>query len=175
LSKALGSADEPLLNDLAVVRWLVTISAKPATTEGLRSLVVAVEEDTRRLGKAAKGLGKAGDALARVSPLARAALERELGAGWPATLDRLQSVVFQLSLSPGNDRGHPKTAGRFVAEEVARVLAAHGVSLASTETGRFAQVLYVVLASLGLQEMNLHGLVRGVVKARKQLPRSTGW
>jgi hypothetical protein len=161
-----------LLHDLAFARqraevrraWLPKERAADARSRA------AFKADAGRLDVAAKAFERAAMALEGIdTAFLRGAIDDGLGQNWRREIARWRDWTRLLSgvRSERQRRGAPYTPQRYLAQDVADVLATHGIQPTSTETGCFADVLAVIMGSLNMDEADVHGLVKAVVKSQR--------
>jgi hypothetical protein len=172
LIAALGSSDPVLLRDLAVVWQRAALRATFLPRERAEDARVQAvfEADVRRLRTAAGALATAAAALqGLLTPFFRGAVDDGLGPNWRAEIARWQACVEQDARWRGNPRrrGKPHTERRYLAQDVADVLAWHGIPPTSGPSGRFARVLDLMCVALGIDGGDIEGLVKAVVQARR--------
>lgn len=170
LAQALGSSDPVLMRDLAVAWQRAALRGPTLPKERAADVRTQAEmqADVRRLARAARALARAATDLDAVQrPELRNWRDAWLGPMWAVELTNLRDWTRLLARWPVSrrGRGQPWSEARYLADDVADVLAWHGIPLTTYPDGRFGRVLDIVLRSLNLTA-DVGGLVRAVTKAR---------
>ena len=172
LVAALKREDPVLLRDLAVAWQRAALRGTRLPKERAEDARVQAvfEADVRRLRTAAGALATAAALLQGLgTPFFRGSVDDGLGPSWRAEIARWRACVEQDARWRGHPRrrGKPHTERRYLAQDVADVLAWHGIPPTSGPSGRFARVLDLMCVALGIDGGDIEGLVKAVVQARR--------